>query len=669
MKRYICLIILILLSAIVFAQEDYTIISKDASLCDCSSNADDITVKNTGTTISGYLIKVDNIFYNLPYNTFTLSPGQSKTITSKVNLPCKIRGIYNINIKVTTSNKLTKSITKKLEVNRCPNIKVRAITEQQVCPCSEAIFPIKVTNTRNFDEKYSFDIDKFKEYTKIDTKSVILKPKESKDVNLYLNLPCDFTEDYNLTFTTKTSLSKLTASTSLTLKTLPCYEYNTQAENYTLCEDDISPLELDIENIGLNSINIDFELEAPFWIELEDNILKINKGQTKSLKFIFEEPHPGDYNLILTSRLNNITQTIPLKLSIFSKEACYNPEITLEPAKQDSFKIKNKGIKPALYSLSINSDFISLEPNEIKLEVDEEKEINLNINWEGNEGKYTFIIIAESNDISYEKKIKVGEFVFFKKIKELFYNLIMKIKNFLINYLLYIITSIVILLMLVVVIRIFSKSKEKRLEKELLEEEETKKVEKKVKKKNEEVEEIEREIPWTLIIGVIIIGIVALIYFFFDKVKTFFLEFWPFFLSGIAALAIIIGIITLVKHKKNKAVKHIITTIIILLVLLFLYLYIPYDFSELLTSLKSISSPVIDFFSLYINYIITGVVILIIVVFFLRLSIDEKEKERLKEERKKKEKEDIKETKKKTKKIKVRIPKIPSSKKKRKKRK
>jgi len=166
----------------------------------------------------------------------------------------------------------------------------------------------------------------------------------------------------------------------------------------------------------------------------------------------------------------------------------------------------------------------------------------------------------------------------------------------------------------------------KKLEKELLKEPKPKKKKaEKISKKEIKKPKQKFKLPLihpAIIIGLIIIIIGAVLYLLIPQVEQFIKENWLMILIAVAAI-IIIGAVLFSLRKKEKILKYAITILIIILAAAFIYFIVPWnsiDFSFFQTPGQAAQ----DFLALYGNFIIIGIVLLLIIIFFLRLSKDEK---------------------------------------------
>lgn len=659
MKKLLLLLLFILIPLSLAL--DFNIYFKQLiDTCDCNQYIHEITINNQDK--ADFLIYSKELNWISPFQ-FSLDKNEIRQVKVPINIPCRIQGQYALNLYIKTPT-LIKNIPLTINVKRCPNIEVNTVNYQEACPGQQIKFPIEIKNTGNFKETYSFDLDKYKQYSLIDYKALAIDPGKSAKFNLYLNIPLTFEDEYNFTFITKTKYSKLTASTSLSFKASPCYKYSLDYDNnYTLCQDTEEEIKINVKNQGSYKELIAFSLDAPKWISLDKNELELEKNKENNLNIKVNPDKIGKYNLKLISKLN-YKKTDDIKLNVFSKRDCYKAEITSNPIKlnqQGSFKIKNIGLKEAAYSLSINSDWIKI-PDSITLKPNEEKEINLDINWTGKEGRYDFNIKAVKDDQEFVQSVTIGEFVFHKKIWDFFVKIYNKVKDLTIKNIRYVAIVIGAIILLIIILKVISKVGEKKLEKELLKEEEPEKIEKpkkakievkaekiekeekpkeKPKKKEKQKQKTEFKFPWKIVIPIFVIILLFLLFYFVKTLKNYLLSYWLYLLIGIVVLFLLIFFINLISKveikKREKTIKWLITILVIILILAFVYLQFPnlkfnLNFNNALNKtldktksffigiwdyIKPIAMPIYDFLYVYINYIILGFVILIILIFFI----------------------------------------------------
>ena len=669
MKKLLCLLFILIPS--VLALDDFNVYYKSQSIesCDCSQYIHKINIHNAD--------KNDFTIYSEDYPNwiqpfvFSLDKDEIRQIDIPVNIPCTIQGEYNLDIIIKT--KTTKVIPLKININRCPNIEVMTVKSQEACPGQQIKYPIEIKNTGNFKETYSFDLDKYKKYALIDFKSIEVEPGKTAKFNLYLNIPLSFEDDHNFTFITKTKYSKLTASTQLFFNVLPCYKYELNyEEEYILCKDTEETIPVNVKNLG-NKQSISFDISK---YALDKNKLELNKNEEGIININIAPDKIGIDDITLTSKNNVKENEDKINIDVKSKRNCYKAEIKNVPIKlnqQGSFKIKNIGFKEAKYILTIDSDWIKI-PDSVAIGPNEEKEINLDIDWSGKEGRYNFNIKAAADKEEFVQSVAVGEFVFHKKIGRFFVNIYAKTKDFVIKNKLYVAIVIGAIILLMIILKVISKISEKKLEKELLEEEkEPEKIEKpkkvkadikkqsfleslrnffkfqrevkaeKVKKEEKPREKKKKEgfkLHWKIIIPLVIAVVIILLFYFIKTLRNYFLSYWLYLIIGIIILFLLILFVNIISkidlNKQKKGIKWMITSFVIILALLFIYLKLPsFDlssvksfFTNIFDYLKDTLMPVYDFLYSYVNYIILGFVILIILIFLMNLFEKKKGKDK-----------------------------------------
>lgn len=160
----IILISLLALSASAQVPEDFSLSGDTAfTVYQGTLHSTSLLVTNTGAVASSYSLSVGPSdaanWVSMNPLTFTLQPGQSKTITEYLNIPLNTApGSYSLTTFVTTSVGSQASLKQRMSVEIPHNIYLTAEDHKSILPCGTATYPITISNIGPFPDTYTLSI-------------------------------------------------------------------------------------------------------------------------------------------------------------------------------------------------------------------------------------------------------------------------------------------------------------------------------------------------------------------------------------------------------------------------------------------------------------------------------------------------------------------------------
>jgi len=380
---------------------------------------------------------------------------------------------------------------------------------------------------------------------------------------------------------------------------------------------------------------------------------QLNPNQEKILSFkvIPLKDVSGNFEIIVHATPDNKTEfraSDTISIDVIEKSACYEAEISAKSSVNNHYsndfffvEVKNNGIKKAIYSVNLEGvSWVRVNPKIIELNPGQTGNLNININPSADvvQGTYGIKINLESNGEIYSKNIDIK----LKKENEFVKKLKTNAKIY--QYYIY------LLILLFILLIVFRKQIKKRYNKFKVKQARLKalKVAREKRKegieKKKELEEKKQERPikkkfkvslskiWIYVLVLIAIGI-----FFGHQNKLFNVKYFPIYIRNflysylyyiLIGVGIVIALFLLIllynfirkkgkikreikkveKRKRKKGYRKLLKIILSVLagVLIFVVAYF-----GLFENIK-------DFFVLYYIYIISGIVILVLIIFLIR---------------------------------------------------
>ncbi|MGM5482546.1 MAG: hypothetical protein ACQESF_03725 [Nanobdellota archaeon] len=204
---------------------------------------------------------------------------------------------------------LSKSIIQKVRVRTCDNINL--ITEDNSfsnCPCKTTIYKAKVMNTGNFRDSFDLSIDINEKFYSLSQEEISLNPKESKDVYIFVKLPCEKVGNYSFNLLAESKVSGFEEKKPFYLNLRgKCYDFEisfgdinktggnvTPGTNfsfpgnnsYNLCLNNSYQIPIILENTGEinNSYSVKSNLPDGFDIFFPNGSVSVNKFSSGYLK-------------------------------------------------------------------------------------------------------------------------------------------------------------------------------------------------------------------------------------------------------------------------------------------------------------------------------------------------------------------------------------------------
>lgn len=327
-KLTLPVIFLIFLIIPVFAVEDFSASTTPRiSGFQCSPSQNTITITNTGTETSTYLLFSEgrtSDWTAFSPDFFTLAPGQSKTVQELITIPCDAEeGTHYIDV-VIQSDTIEKVLSHELIVRKPQNIQlIPEVFEQSILPCGSAEFSFTLHNPGLFTETYTLEVDNEIKETLLSHDSVTLDSKENQTIFVRVNPQnCRLAGDFNPVLVVKTEKSSLIAEIDMFLQVNKT-GIASIAEGVSTIKTTYAAqqAEITIENKGDKRITYTLLIDGPDWVRVEPSEVTVDRNDRETVRLIMtpdESTIPGKHSITLTATADetgvDYTKTFTIKL-------------------------------------------------------------------------------------------------------------------------------------------------------------------------------------------------------------------------------------------------------------------------------------------------------------------------------------------------------------------
>ena len=535
-----------------------------------------------------------------------------------------------------------------------------------ICNGDSRAMPILAVNNKNASTKLNIGV-KGEKWGYLSAKSLEIGANQAGAAYLILTPPIEKEGKYSFILNVGDANNKFSSEINVDVKKCYSFGVNIEKDKDRLCGGEEKNYSVNVENNGNKLAYLNLTAEGAEWAAITRNFIGLKPDGEGKLELIINPAanESGSFNIKVSASLtenSGIKEDDGINVEVKTKEDCYKADVEIV-TKRITYKptaipitIKNSGIKKADYSISLEApSWVSVNPSFLTINPGKGSSILLNTapSEETAEGAYNLTLKLSAEGIVYSKKIELQlkkENLAVKKIKEIIWY---------IRYYIYLALILAVIILLIYgpikskIIKIKGEIEEAReREKEKKEKEETKEEE-----KTEEIKKAEltaegetkgaaksrkRRIgSYILLIWSIIFALGVVIYSFisFDligRIKNIKIaEFFPvakgifgqylYYIIGGAVLLLLIAILLIIRKIKRKKTKKgnkkeakkeaakkkkrwvkILVGIFAAIIALGAAAY-GLAYYGLIQNIK-------DFLVVYYNYIIAGIIILIILI-------------------------------------------------------
>jgi len=363
---------------------------KSKNVCGCNYDVYNYTISNNGIYQESYKIEVNgkaSSWINLNQDSFSLNPGQSKTIYAYLNAPCGSdfgENDFTITVRSLTSNAIA-SFDSNVIVNSCFDFNANVDREfVNMCEHTNEIVPVKIDNLANLDNDFDLKITG-PAWANLGLSKLNLSSKNSGIVNLILNPDYKVQGDFDVKLNIKSRQSKISKDINLKINVRKCNDVSLEllTKEDKICSGSEKYYEANIKNTG--EFEKDFRIETNLgWVKPADIIIHLKQNENKKVKIEFNPGNnisSGNYKVdfsVFALDSSMISSKDTFNLDLISKEQCYKPEVNVQDVEVNAdssatskIEIKNIGAEKATYELGLSGNantFSQLNPSTITIE-------------------------------------------------------------------------------------------------------------------------------------------------------------------------------------------------------------------------------------------------------------------------------------------------------------
>jgi len=430
-KRLILVIILILLSNISYAAENYKLFAgQPTDICpgstsliidsvESNSNAPlEITVSSSGSA---------NGFSTIIPNGLILNPSSKKSIYSYISPRTTTKtGSYSLNINFDVNGD-TDNIQHQINVRNCYDFEISSLKDfADTCPSQNTQTRLELKNTGDYDESYTLEVEgEVKDWITLSSDFLSIKKGESKLITAFITPPSTAEGQYYFSVSAKSQTTGIVKTVESSVIINPCYEFSVKSETNTIemCERSTQQIDLQLENKGTTTNTYQLQIDGPLWANLDKKSITLQKNANQRLKILLNP----DYGVQGIFKIELIVSTDKGNLegitsySVIVKK-CHDIAINIEKdsdtictslSNDYSVNVKNIGEVEKEYILSvIGPSWATIDKEKITLGKNQERSLDLEINPSSDvEPKdYKIIIKAQAFDsskVSSEDEINI----------------------------------------------------------------------------------------------------------------------------------------------------------------------------------------------------------------------------------------------------------------------
>ena len=291
-----------------------------------------------------------------------------------------------------------------------------------LCKNEQKSIPVLLTNNEVFENRYRLVLDA-PEWAGLNGNSVRLGAKKSGIVLINFDTT-DIEGEFDFKLNAISELGQVQRKKNIDVEVGECYvlEVDIEKESDIICGGEEADYDVIVENLGTLSQSVEMESNGPEWASIENASFHLNSGEERTVKLSVkpDDDVSGSFSVGVSAGIGNETDfkfSDAVEIDVTSKSACYKAEINTKSNvnnfyEKDFFfaKVKNDGIKEAVYSVSLEgAAWVSASPVDLELNPGQTGNINLNLNpgADVEPGTYDVKIILESNGAVYGKDVDI----------------------------------------------------------------------------------------------------------------------------------------------------------------------------------------------------------------------------------------------------------------------
>jgi len=319
-------------------------------------------------------------------------------------------GVYSLNL-YASNNQETKTIPFVINVNSCHDIRLVGEASKSICLNDITQFNYQIENLADYQETLELNLNG-PYFVSTPQSLIALNPGEAKNIQVNVNQN-NQVGDYEITLSASNEhvVSEITSNLGVS----SCYEFTVTSEKdfTSMCENSQDSISFIIKNTGVREFDYSLSIDAPEWANLDLNTFTLNQNEEQAVSVVFSPPYGVEGNFRINLDVNGFEKEFNVEVNkchgifidIIEKSASICNNI------QTPVYMKNTGLFEKEYNLQTSEEWAGLDKYNVKLQPNEELNLNLVINPQNLEinsyDVYVRAIALDSSAVSSEDKIRI----------------------------------------------------------------------------------------------------------------------------------------------------------------------------------------------------------------------------------------------------------------------
>lgn len=358
---------------------------------------------------------------------FILEPGQKKTIYTYASPRSTTRvGSYTLDVLVSSDGE-SETLSHRVEVQDCSSFSLTQVNGlKTICPSDIETYEFTLANNGQLQDTYDLRVEgQIAPWVTLSENQITLASGQSKQVFAYISSTQDSLGDYEFSIVAQSKANARVSSAKASLKVNPCFDFKliTERDFLSFCEHSTQSIPIQIVNDGSTQNTYNLEIEGPVWASLENNVIDLAPGQTRTVNLILNPDYgvEGEFNVAFkaTTKRGKLTNQNVFDISV---QKCHSVAVDIESSQDSicnslsntySVLVKNTGQFEKDFRLDIQGPTWSqIDTSRLFLDAAEESQVTLSINpgFEVTPGEYDITVGAQALDssaVSAQDTIKI----------------------------------------------------------------------------------------------------------------------------------------------------------------------------------------------------------------------------------------------------------------------
>ncbi|MFH1401066.1 MAG: hypothetical protein ABIH41_06115 [Nanoarchaeota archaeon] len=346
---------------------DFSFIHRDdrpLNVCACGSAADTYEVVNVGNVESTFRVELDSSsdMFRVDAQSFTLSPGQRRSFTVSMTVPCDQRGMVPYQVSVVTHQGRRKTISHAADVVACQNIGLRLdVYDQVIDQCQQTRFDVMISNTASFTDSFNVAAEGFEDEVRFSESSVTILPAESKTIVGYLRMPCDVSGPITVPLQVTSLRNGGVAKVDYAVDIKDVSRFSVEVDSPSdVCSMVPGSFTVNMRNWASFQNTYDLFIQGQSFASLSDSSLSLLPGEQKSVHVSLNPSRADEgsasIDLLIVPAIG-ARQTVPISIAV---DRCFDHQVGFEVAK-DSVCCGSKSYHASVRNLGSSADVFDVE--------------------------------------------------------------------------------------------------------------------------------------------------------------------------------------------------------------------------------------------------------------------------------------------------------------------